>query len=479
MSDIGVGVGSEHAKPDPQLLMDWELRMRGDPDAADGWAYHWDDSECSTSQPTDRMDEDHCYATMFLICNHTDDPVHDFVEFCKCLSQDGALKVADKQIQVIMDTDDDSSGDSSGDSSDSSKQAVSVIRKLTGAVLLRGSITLNKSRDGDPTQTQVADPNVGFYAQLQAVTAEGMFLMRVMEMSTPYGYCCIIDHDRVEFDLGDGRMLVKVSGFGPDETDISTSSNSNNGNNELATRFTIRDNGIDVARCHLSYIDGSLDPSMGPTIDMMAVHQDYRGKNILPVLWYWVRCFIEEICTLECMNNDTSAGNVMVKATHLINAEIERKGDDNVPISDKDFFYDYAGFSVREQKGYMLALMGSHIPKDEEAVLFMPLLTKQQVKDRTEYKGAPNIEWPCTKGARACDHCQKVRIGQLRCSNCKNASYCTRNCQKKDWRRHKKWCGKTKDQVHEVLVEQGLRVLQPDGSFASMRGMPAGMGGMR
>jgi hypothetical protein len=436
--------------------------MRGDSDSpqGSGWAYDWDSAECSTSQPTSRSDQGHCYATMFLICNHTEDPVYDFIDFCGQLSRHGALKAADKQILVILDN-------GQSQSLDDGKKAVSVTSKQTGAVLLQGRITLGKTREGQ----MMADPNVGGYAQLQAVTEKGMFLMRIMEASTPHGYCSIIDHDRVEFDLGDGRMLVKVSGIGPDDTSTTMSSS-----NELATRFTIRENGTDVARCHLSYRDGSDDPSMGPTIEMMAVHKDHRGKNILPVLWYWVRCFIEENCTLECMNNDTTPGNVMVKATRLINAEIECK--DGLPITDKDFFYDYAGFSVREQKGYMLAIMGSTRPKDEEAVLFMPLLSKQQIRDRTEFFGIQNIEWPSTKGARSCYHCHKVWIGHLRCANCKVASYCTRSCQKQDWRRHKKWCGKTKDQVHEVLVEQGLRVRQPDGTYASvrgMRGMPAGL----
>jgi hypothetical protein len=438
---------------DQQLLNDWEFRMRGAPDAPDGsgWAYNWDYAECSTSQPTDRMDQDHCYATMFLICNHSEDPVYDFVEFCGQLSRHGALKAADKQILVIVDN--------NGDPSlDDGTRAISVTSKQSGAVLLKGRVTLGTS----------PDPNVGGYAELQAITAKGMFLMRVMEASTPHGYCSIIDHDRVEFDLGDGRILVKVSGFSPDDTSTDTNTSSNN--NELATRLTIQENGIDVARCHLSYRDGSDDPSMGPTIEMMAVHKHYRDKNILPVLWYWVRCFIEENCTLECMNNDTTPGNVMVKATHLINTEIERK--DGEPITDKDFFYDFIGFSVREQKGYMAAVMGSRRPKDEEAVLFIPLLSKEQIRERTEYKGFNNIEWPFIKGARCCYHCNKVWIGHLRCANCKVASYCTKSCQKQDWRRHKKWCGKTKDQVHEVLVEQGTRVRQPDGTYTTVRGSP-------
>ena len=360
------------------------------------------------------------------------------------------------KILVIMDNhiEDDNNG----------TRAFTVVSKQSGDVLLKGKVNIAGNTN--------ADPNVGGYAELQAITARGMFLMRVMEHSSAHGYCSIIDHDRVEFDLGDGRILVKVSGFSPDDTSTDASSR-NSTNNDLGTRLTIRENGIDVARCHLSYRDGSNDPSMGPTIEMMAVHKDYRDKNLLPVLWYWVRCFIEENCTLECMNNDTIPGNVMVKATHLINTEIERKNGE--PVTDKDFFYDHAGFSVREQKGAMAYLYGSARPKDEEAALFIPLLSKEQIRERTEYKGFNNIEWPSTKGARCCYNCNKVSIGCLRCANCKVASYCTKNCQKQDWKRHKKWCGKTKDQVHEVLVEAGLRVRRPDGNYASVLGMPRGM----
>jgi hypothetical protein len=454
--------------------------MRGDPDACEGWAYNWESAECSTSQPTARDG----HATMFLICNHTDDPLHDFQDFASKLSQHDLR--GDKQILVTV-----------GSSVDM-KKVVSVTSKLTGALLLRGSVTLNKAREGlqGDVNSEYADHNIGYYAQLEATTVEGMLLMRLMETRAPHGYCCVIDHDRVEFDLGDGLTLIKVSGLGPDDTYSTSSvrssnsnSSSNNNNrskkNELATRFTIQENGIDVARCHLSYRDGSYDPSMGPTIEMMATHKDHRDRecnnnpkiSLLPILWYWVICFIQENCTLECMNNDTIPGNIMVKATHLTSAEVERKNGE--PVTDKDFFYDYAGFSVREQKGCMGALMRARRPKDEEAVLFIPLLSKQHIRERTEYTGSKNIKWPSVKGARCCDQCGKVQIGHLRCGRCKIASYCTKTCQKQDWRRHKKWCGKTKDQVHEVLVEQGHRVRQLDGTYATARGtagMRAGLG---
>ena len=35
----------------------------------------------------------------------------------------------------------------------------------------------------------------------------------------------------------------------------------------------------EVARCHMTYKDGSNDPSMGPTIEMLAVKQSRRGEE--------------------------------------------------------------------------------------------------------------------------------------------------------------------------------------------------------
>lgn len=39
-----------------------------------------------------------------------------------------------------------------------------------------------------------------------------------------------------------------------------------------------------------------------------------------------------------------------------------------------------------------------------------------------------------------CDYSQCIEEGTLRCSKCKNAHYCSRECQKKSWRSHKKEC---------------------------------------
>jgi len=44
------------------------------------------------------------------------------------------------------------------------------------------------------------------------------------------------------------------------------------------------------------------------------------------------------------------------------------------------------------------------------------------------------VESPC----KAC-----TKPGTLRCSKCKNATYCSADCQKKDWKDHKKACETT------------------------------------
>lgn len=409
--------------------------MRGEPDACDGWAFNWDYGECSTAHPVARTN----YATLYLITNFTDDPVHDFQDFIQKLNKHGKLKDRNLKVDVGPDIDDEPTR----------TLTLSSAPGNTKNILLKGCITVNRD---------LGDPNVAFFARLESTTEEGMIALRIMQTCSAHGYACIIDHDETEIDIGDGRKLVKVSGLAADNHD-------RDDKNELATRFAITENGTQVARCLLAYRDGSYDPSIGPTIAMIAVHKDHRGQGLLPVLWYWVSCFIQENCTLECMNTDTDPGNVMIKATQLLNSEIERK--DGQPVTDKDFFYDYAGFSVREQLGLMGALMVDRRPPDEEAVLFIPLLSREALK-KTEYKGSKNITWPANKGARSCDHCSKIEIGHQRCSRCQYASYCSRDCQRNDWRRHKQWCGKTRDEVHELLVEQGFRQLLPDGSYASV-----------
>jgi len=54
----------------------------------------------------------------------------------------------------------------------------------------------------------------------------------------------------------------------------------------------------------------------------------------------------------------------------------------------------------------------------------------QAIKDVTNKQKTKECEEPsCTKN------------GSMSCGRCKSASYCSKVCQKKDWKRHKKDCG--------------------------------------
>jgi hypothetical protein len=409
-----------------QLMKAFRFQLQGDPDACDGWAYNWDYTECSTAHPTPR-DEDG-YSTMFLTCNNTDSPVQDFKSFLRAVNQSPNPQILRGGLLKLEL--------SNSDDGDDSKRT--VIIKQDGNVVLEGFVTAEER----------SDPNVGSYAMLESKSMHGMHILRIMSKCAHHGYCAIIDHVTVEFDVQNGCKLVATSGRGPD----------NEQDKGLATRFSLYDaEKNEVARCHLSYRDGSWDPSIAPTVEMIAVHKDYRGKGHLPVLWHWVHSFVQENFTLECMNNDTSPGNVMVKATQLTNAEIERH--DSVPVTDKDFFYEHIGFSVRQQKGITATMFSANRPKDEEAVFYFPLLSRAQVNARAELSPSDGgCSWTNDRGDRSCESCGAIAASHLRCARCRTVFYCSKACQKTNWTRggHKKWCGKTRDELQAILVERGL-----------------------
>lgn len=331
--------------------------------------------------------------------------------------------------------------------------------------LENGTVLLEGSMHGQ----EVQDANVGRYAIFQAKTEKGCECIVKTVSRASWGYMACLFHDKVTKELEDGMKLVVTTGFGPD---VKSSKG-------LSTRFELILNNSEncqgevvVARCHLSYRDGSCDQSMGPTIEMMAVRQDFRGRGLLPVLWFWVRAFIEDNFTIECLNNAAPLSHIMIKATQLTNMEVEVK--DGKSITDKAFYYDHAGFSVGKQLGIMAAMMGSRRPIDEEAVLYVPLLTMRQLKDRAGKRNmgeepASTPGWTDHRGARNCASCQLIGTGLLRCTRCGDVYYCDRNCQKKDWKDgHKRWCGKTRDEVHEELVQEGRRIQVEDGVWSTV-----------
>jgi hypothetical protein len=240
---------------------------------------------------------------------------------------------------------------------------------------------------------------------------------------------------------------------------------------DLATRFTLwenRDRITQVARCHVSYRDGSSDPSIGPTIERLAVHQDFRGRGLLPLFFYWILDSLRISWSLECLNTEVPPGRVMIKVSQLTNAVVDTKEDGEL-ITDKEFFYRYAGFGVRLlQDGAASARKGGNRPKDEEAVRLYPMLTPQDLHDQASPETVV-VSWEEDVGSRTCDFCAALKTRPMRCSRCRQAFYCDKDCQRQDWKRHKQWCNKSKKEVHDKLVELGLRVCQDDGTYTSVR----------
>jgi len=44
-----------------------------------------------------------------------------------------------------------------------------------------------------------------------------------------------------------------------------------------------------------------------------------------------------------------------------------------------------------------------------------------------------------------CTGCGKTAVGMMKCMKCREVRYCTKECQKEDWPRHKEFCGKSLD----------------------------------
>ena len=50
-----------------------------------------------------------------------------------------------------------------------------------------------------------------------------------------------------------------------------------------------------------------------------------------------------------------------------------------------------------------------------------------------------------------CRFCKKSKVVTLKCSRCKNESYCNKECQKIDWPFHKRFCDKNIEKEQEEI----------------------------
>lgn len=413
------------------LVYDWRFNVVDEPTE---WAFNWDYAECGTSKPTPR--EHH--ATMWMVMND-DDPVWGVKKYFKHAAKTFPIKLITTNPGSSMEDEDEDGG----------VYKFQIIHKISKAILFEGVM--------DKPDPESPDPNVGNYVLFNSKTKDGDAMMKNINYGN-YGRIAYIPHVRTEINLGDGYKVVSTTGNKPD---VSEDGNDHDG---LATRFQLFCEEEEVARCHMTYRDGSWDPSMGPTIEMIAVKQSRRGEGQAKVLWYWVLRFIEQNFTIECLNNDAPVRSIMIKATQVSTQEVEmrqRKRDGAlVPVGFKHLLHDFCSFSVREQKGIMGFMMGSRRPKDEEAVLYIPLLApavlaKKRKTDKNEAPkpGSGTMRSKC--GSRMCHWCNDVGLDHMRCSKCEESFYCNPKCQKKDWKRHKKWCSKTREEVRARLIEEG------------------------
>jgi hypothetical protein len=414
--------------------MDYKYKLPYD-DADREWNYKWSYAECGTPNP--QPNEQSGGSSLFMVLNNEAmGSVAELKLVMETLRQSPRIKENMGDLTVtVSDKDENNPG------------RRTVTGTMDSQIVFEGFVTTPIEEQGGG----MMDGNIGNYALLHSRQMKGMAVLRFAQMISRHGCSAVIDHARHEFDIGNNLKLITVSGLG-----------------DLATRFHLMSGSDEVARCHMSYRDGSYDSSVGPTIEMMEAHRDHRGKSYVPILWYWVRCFIEENCTLECMNSNVPENQVMIKCTQLNNTVVDVNPVTGEAVTDKEFFYRYAGFSVRQQVGVMARIMGGRRPADEEAVLYIPLLTREAINQRTLYETPSEaLEWREHHGKRACDCCGKLQLKVSRCARCKQSYYCSPRCQKADWApRHKFMCCKSKEEIEEKLEAEGFLRRMEDGRMA-------------
>ena len=420
-------------------------------DSPTDWAFNWDYAECGTSKPTPRPH----HATMWLSMND-DDPLMALKNLFRQFSKKGKLPIVLKVNEAAEFS-----------------YLFRVIHKSTKATLFEGEME-KPDEDGG-----MNDPNVGHFALFSSYTKTGTEMMKYIADHSSFGHFAYVPHEttvlmKTADDNDNTYEVMAITGEGPDSTDGNDFERERS-RDSIGTRFNLLKNQQEVARCYMSYRDGSHDPSIGPTLEMIAVHQDHRGKGLAKLLWYWVLRYIERNFTLECLNNDAPIGYIMVKATQVGTQEIEirkrKKNGKMVPVGFKEFVFDFCGFSVRAQKGVIAYMCTSRRPIDEEAVLYIPLLSREALKAKfasdTEKAPKPGDALLRAKnGKRMCMWCRNIALDLVRCSQCEVAFYCNRNCQKQDWKRHKKWCSKTREEVKERLIKEGGMEELSDGTHS-------------
>ncbi|KAK5693004.1 hypothetical protein LTR97_010480 [Elasticomyces elasticus] len=104
-------------------------------------------------------------------------------------------------------------------------------------------------------------------------------------------------------------------------------------------------------------------------------------------------------------------------------------------------------------------------------------------EDEYEPQGeAISVIGPCSKGRleygsdTECGGCQKKLKKDFRCSKCQDQKYCSRECQRKDFRRHKTVCRTPEDR--EAMFGKSSSMWMHTYYMASGGGAMAGLGAL-
>ena len=422
------------------------------------WSCNWDYSETGTSDPTPRPS----LATMVI------DGLHESASAAADVSSEMSDRACEEHVKVVkmlwMDR-----------PFCQPLWRVSKVEFRTGGRLSPDRFEIH-SKDGgghliSGNVVKFQDSHLGVYAVLQAKCEDGACLMEMFQKATDFqGFgTMVLRHEEVRKDVGGepGLVLVRRTGRGPDGGEGSEEGGTYEDDGEfgaISTRFALVRDGEEVARCLLSYRDGSIDPNFGPTFEAIEARSDFRGLGYCKFLFDHAVEFIQEFAKLVCYNTESPETHLTthVKCTELVGGgaieEVVSKGGERKPLTDKDFFYSYAGFSPRELKGVM-AMFSRGRPADEEAIKFVPKLNIDQ-RESSERK-RPELKPMRAKErgeSKVCEVCRKVSATVKKCGGCKKLAYCSQVCQKADWKKHRMRCGKTPEKMHDCLVKNGVRV---------------------
>lgn len=217
------------------------------------------------------------------------------------------------------------------------------------------------SKDDTPVLVIETAPSSYVYGNiliLTSILAESQKTLNYLQSIFPSGFACIVTHDVVQtnVDTDKGPMkLVRRTGVA---SDASSAEN-------LATIFELEVDGAPmfynpegsarhgvwdnvVARCVLGYRDASAWPSVGPTVQSIAVRRDYQGRGLVLDLFNEVERWFA-----ECWSLNTVYWKRILKATQLKDCVVDRIPEDkdmttdqHQALTDKVFFYEVRDYTL-------------------------------------------------------------------------------------------------------------------------------------